>query len=243
MRTAHTWILAGLLALGPLPGAAFAEQQTYTNSVGMEFALIPAAGRYVLGCGTPGCGMDKLLTSIPRPYYMGKHEVTQAQWQAVMGNNPSVNKGPDRPVDSVSWNDAQNFVRKLNAKEGHNRYRLPTQVEWEYADRAGRDAEYCRKGDNPLTDKAHAWYGEQLKGGSHPVGKKEPNAWGLHDMHGNVDEWVQDNYGEEGGLSRMRRGGHWFNPPGSCGPAYSSGGEAKEGSEFVGFRVVLDVGK
>ena len=144
-------------------------------------------------------------------FYLGKLEVTLAQWHAVMGTDPftlsrsnpfygmpgmakRITK-PDHPAP-VSWNDAQAFIRRLNEREGHNRYRLPTEAEWEYAARAGTTTAYWF-GDDPRQLGRYAWYGEDFAtGGTHPVGQKEPNPWGFYDIHGNVWEWVQDWYEE-----------------------------------------------
>ena len=151
---------------------------------------------------------------ISRGFWLGKHEVTQAEWQAVMGTNPSRFSGCGRcPVEQVSWDDAQAFIGRLNARGG-GRYRLPTEAEWEYAARAGTP------GDRYGNLDAIAWlYGIS---GVRPVGQKAPNAFGLHDMLGNVFEWVQDWYGgypggsvtdprgPGAGSSRVARGGCWF---------------------------------
>ncbi|MBQ6656215.1 MAG: SUMF1/EgtB/PvdO family nonheme iron enzyme [Ottowia sp.] len=219
--------------------AAAAPEKTYKNSIGMEFVLI-AAGSFQMGCAS-GAGKQRPEVTIPQPFYLGKYEVTQAQWEAVMGGNPSTHKGANHPVDSVSWNDAQEFIKKLNAKEGHSRYRLPTEAEWEYADRAGA-ADYCRGENNKHTSTAHAWYGEAMDSGSHPVGGKQPNAWGLHDMHGNVDEWTQGSYLDSGapeGALRVLRGGNWFNDAGFAGATYRAGAEPGNRSELTGLRLAL----
>jgi formylglycine-generating enzyme required for sulfatase activity len=126
--------------------------------------------------------------SISKPFYLGKYEVTQAQWEAAMGSNPSEFKGRDNPVELVSWEDAQEFISRLNRKEGHSSYRLPTEAEWEYAARAGSISAY-NFGDDSGQLQSYAWYGEEHNAGStHPVGQKQPNALGLYDMHGNVGE-------------------------------------------------------
>lgn len=219
--------------------AAAAPEKTYKNNIGMEFVLI-AAGSFQMGCAS-GAGKQRPEVTIPQPFYLGKYEVTQAQWEAVMGGNPSMYKGANHPVDGVSWNDAQEFIKKLNAKEGHNRYRLPTEAEWEYADRAGA-ADYCRGEDNKHTSASHAWYDEAMDSGSHPVGGKQPNAWGLHDMHGNVDEWTQGSYLDSGapeGALRVLRGGNWFNGAGFAGATYRSGAEPGNRSELTGLRLAL----
>ena len=119
---------------------------------------------------------------ISKPFYLGKHEVTQAQWQEVMGTNPSHFKGdPNRPVERVSWQMVQEFISKLNAREGHTRYRLPTEAEWEYAARAGSTAKYYF-GDDDAQLEQYAWFNKNDKGTTHPVGQLKPNAWGLYDM-------------------------------------------------------------
>ena len=126
---------------------------------------------------------------ISRGFWLGKYEVTQAEWQAVMGTNPSGNSDccGQCPVEQVSWNDTQEFIGRLNGRAGGNRYRLPTEAEWEYAARAGTT------GDRYGNLDAIAWYGgNNSEFGTNPVGQKAPNAWGLHDMIGNVWEWVED---------------------------------------------------
>jgi formylglycine-generating enzyme required for sulfatase activity len=151
--------------------------------------------------------------------------VTQAQWEAVMGSNPSNFKGPDRPVETVSWDDCQAFIKKLNAK-GDAQYRLPTEAEWEYACRAGTTTAYYF-GDDAGRLGDYAWYTGNSGYETHPTGQKKPNIWGLHDMHGNVWEWCQDwwhdNYQgapsddnaweSPAGQFRVLRGASWnFNP-------------------------------
>lgn len=180
-------------------------EKTFTNSIGIEFVLIPA-GKFIMGSPPDEFDRDsdegpQHEVEITRPFYLGIYEVTQAQWWAVMGNNPSdfKNCGDDCPVDYVSWNDVQKFIRKLNSMEKTDKYRLPTEAEWEYACRAGTQSAYCFGNDiNQLGE--YAWVNKigelDSDRGTHPVGKKRPNAWGLYDMHGNVAEWCQDWYGE-----------------------------------------------
>jgi copper chaperone CopZ len=159
---------------------------------------------------------EPVMVRIPgKNYEMGKYEVTQFEWKALMGTNPSkfANCGDACPVEQVTWHDVQKFIQKLNAKTG-KQYRLPTEVEWEYACYGGKKTEYC--GGNDLD--AVGWYGNNgLAGGNsgqttHPVGQKQPNGFGLHDMSGNVREWMSDCYNGACGL-RVLRGGDWLDIP------------------------------
>jgi formylglycine-generating enzyme required for sulfatase activity len=162
---------------------------------------------------------------ITKSFEIGKYEVTQAQWESVMGNNPSFFKGADHPVEQVSWEDVHEFLRRLSARADGYRYRLPTEAEWEYAARAGATGLYA----GPSLA-AMAWYGVgganllESKGSTHPVGQKQPNAWGLYDVHGNVAERVEDWYspdyykaspqddptGPASGQIHVARGGSWY---------------------------------
>ena len=127
---------------------------------------------------------------LTQDYYLGKYEVTQAQWQQVMGNNPAYYKGSNKPVENVVWDDVQDFIRKLNQQTGLH-YRLPTEAEWEYACRSGgEDQKYC--GGNNAN--SVAWYDDRSGSGPRPVGQKQANGLGLYDISGNVWEWVQDRY-------------------------------------------------
>jgi len=149
--------------------------------------------------------------------YMQTTEVTQGQWRAVMGTNPSKfsNCGDNCPVESVSWDDAQGFIRKLNQKENTNKYCLPTEAQWEYAARAGTTGAYAGNLDSM------GWHSNNSGSRTHPVAQKQSNAWGLYDMHGNVWEWVQDRKGDyptnsatdptgsSSGSIRVSRGGCW----------------------------------
>lgn len=206
--TAGAVALALALLLG-VPGALEprrAEAQstggaprTYTNSIGMEFVLIPA-GSFQMGADpnfedAADDQTPRHRVTLSQPFYLGKYEVTQEQWVAVMGTNPSRFKGRTNPVEQVSFDDVQTFIRKLNAKEGGSRYRLPTEAEWEYAARAGATGKYGF-GDDDDQLGLYAWYTGNSGDKTHPVGQLRANAWGLHDMHGNVWEWVQDWYDE-----------------------------------------------
>lgn len=153
-------------------------------------------------------------------YYIGKTEVTQALWQAVMGSNPSNFKGADLPVECVSWNDCQEFIQKLNRLTGRN-FRLPTEAEWEFACRGGNNSRgYKYSGSNDIDNVA--WYWDNSGGKTHPVGTKAPNELGIYDMSGNVWEWCSDWYadytsysqtdptGPQSGSNRVYRGGSWY---------------------------------
>jgi len=202
-------LLTGLLALGCLflPGLARAQDKSVTTGLGLEFVLIPA-GTFIMGT-SPEVNEDLLgLTSafdgrderppheitLTEPYYLGKYEVTQQQWQAIMGKNPSKFKGPKRPVDSVSWLDIQDFLKEINKKENSGSYRLPTEAEWERAARADTKTLYFW-GDVAAELGDFAWSLVNAKGATHPVGTKNPNPFGLYDIYGNVGEWVADWYG------------------------------------------------
>lgn len=158
------------------------------------------------------------LIAIPgQRYRMQRTEVTQLQWMAVMGNNPSVYCGPDRPVENVSWNECQEFIKRASQMDGC-KYRLPKEKEWEFACRAGSMTDWGRRVNGecgPL--ETMGWYSDNNRGnrGSHAVALKEPNAWGLFDMHGNVWEWCEDLY-QAGGSDRVYRGGSWNFGAGDC---------------------------
>jgi hypothetical protein len=169
-------------------------------------------------------------------FYIGKYEVTQAQYQAIMGSNPSNFKGSNHPVEMVSWNDAQEFITKLNARTGRN-YRLPTEAEWEYAAREGtKRSSYKYSGSDGIG--AVAWYADNSGGQTHPVGQKIPNALGIYDMSGNVWEWCQDCYDSSCSL-RVFRGGSWGSSAQRCRVAYRSSNSPGDRGNGLGFRVVL----
>jgi formylglycine-generating enzyme required for sulfatase activity len=191
--------------------------------------------------------------SIVKPFALGKTEVTQRQWKAIMGNNPSrfSECGDDCPVEKVSWYDIQEFIRKLNASTG-KQYRLPTEAEWEYACRAGEQQQYCGSDDINLV----AWYdknsgaGMFSKGHTHPVAKKQANPFGLYDMNGNVWEWMEDSYHESydkapsdgsqwagDGATRVLRGGSWNSNPRGTRVTFRGGVEPSTRYNDIGFRL------
>jgi formylglycine-generating enzyme required for sulfatase activity len=165
----------------------------------MEFVWIDP-GMFTMGSpeSEPGHEKDESPeheVKITRGFYLGKYEVTQAQWESVMGGNPSFYVGDDHPVEQVSWDDVQEFVHRWNVAKGDSLFRLPTEAEWEYACRAGTQTAWSF-GDDDDSVGDFAWYSSNNDPkGAKEVGTKLPNSWGLHDMHGNVNEWVQDRYG------------------------------------------------
>lgn len=236
-----------------------------TNSMGMK--LVPIAkGIFQMGSGVQEEGYRfkeaRHEVTLTRDYYLGAFEVTQAQYSKLMGNNPSYFQGDqvegvdssNHPVDRVSWEDAVEFCKRLSElpeeRAAGRVYRLPTEAEWEYACRAGGNAPFGFGGLELVAD--YGWFSSNSKGKSHPVGKKNMNAWGLYDMHGNVKEWcsdwagdypegaVSDPTGPKEGYSRMIRGGSWLTPAvlGKSG-CRSNGFPPETRSEYVGFRVAL----
>jgi formylglycine-generating enzyme required for sulfatase activity len=193
---------------------------------GMEFVYIPP-GEFMRGSpsGERGRSDDEVRhnVTLTKGFFIQTTPVTQRQWKTVMGNNPSKFKvnSEECPVESVSWNDVQDFILKLNEQEGTDSFRLPTEAEWEYACRAGSDTAYCY-GDDPVSLEEYAWYEKNSGRRTHPVAQKKPNVWGLYDMHGNVYEWCQDWLGEypaepvtnpqgpQTGSFRVLRGGSWY---------------------------------
>ena len=219
------------------------------NRVTMKFVQIPA-GRFMMGSpkDEKGHSENELWHEMmsAQPFWMGVFEVTQEQYQAVMGNNPSQIKGADRPVERVSWYDAGVFCRRASEKT-RRAFRLPTEAEWEYACRAGSKTRYCF-GDDEKQLGDYAWYKGNSEGTTHPVGQKKPNAWGLYDMHGNVAEWCEDSYfGPMGrntrpatfGALRVDRGGFWDITASDCRSATRLWCVPHGRNFYIGFRVVV----
>jgi formylglycine-generating enzyme required for sulfatase activity len=209
-------------------------------------------GTFTMGA-TSEQGNDALLDEKPAhqvtlsSYYIGRYEVTQEEWQAVMGSNPSNFKGSHRPVEEVSWEDCQEFIRRLNQKTGKS-FRLPTEAEWEYAARGGRKSNgYKYAGGNSIGDVA--WYDWNSGEQTHDVGQKRPNELGLYDMAGNVWEWCQDRYGSYSSSSltnptgastgsyRVIRGGSWYVNAGHCRVSFRSYCTPDSRSNNLGFRL------
>lgn len=182
-------------------------------------------------------------------YYIGKTEVTQALWQAVMGSNPSYFEGDDLPVEQVSWDDCQEFIRKLNSLTGQN-FRLPTEAEWEFACRGGNNSRgYKYSGSNYIDNVA--WYDGNSGDKTHPVATKSPNELGIYDMSGNVWEWCADWYGDYssgrqtnpkgpyGGSSRVDRGGCWYNFARYCRSSFRYDDGPTFRYDYLGLRLAL----
>ena len=210
------------------------------EGVKMEFVLIPA-GQFMMGSRESTEAVVKEFklpevfvhylknehpqhrVRITRPFYMGKYEVTQEQWKAIMGTDPSFRKGAKNPVETVNWNDCQAFIKKLNEKRGKGAvtFALPTEAQWEHACRAGTSSRFSF-GDDKASLGEYVWYGRNSVKKLQPVGQKKPNPWGLYDMHGNAAEWCSDWYGRYSqspqtdpigppkGLSRVLRGGSFY---------------------------------
>lgn len=246
------------------PAKVTPPEKTFTNNLGMTFVLIPG-GTFMMGSGKSpeevvvryGGKIEfyrrehpQHQVTISQAFYLQTTPVTQAQWRKVMGGNPSrFNKcDEDCPVENISWEETQDFIKKLNELEKTDLYRLPSEAEWEHACRAGSTESFCF-GDHEDELEKYAWYEKNSEGRTLPVGQLKPNAWGLYDMYGLVWEWCQDRYGSysaeplsdppgpQSGAFRVMRGGSW----------YSIAGESRSASRFffspdtrfgnIGFRV------
>ncbi|VVB94638.1 Hercynine oxygenase [uncultured archaeon] len=257
-----------LIVSGCVQQDSVESQETFVNSIGIEFVQIPA-GEFNMGSSEnyqnkTGKDDERPLHHVvlSKSFYMGKYEVTQKQWREVMGTEPSLYKGDDLPVDQVSWGDVHEFIKKLNEKEGTNKYRLPSEAEWEYSARAGTTTKYSF-GDDEFKLNDYAWYfgnsgplGLFILGPkTHPVGHRKPNAWGLYDMYGNAWEWVQDKYHsnysgapadgsawESGSSSnRIARGGGFLTYPIGCRSAYRGPDFPSDRTGGLGFRLLRDL--
>ncbi|GAB6051225.1 hypothetical protein JCM17960_00450 [Magnetospira thiophila] len=226
--------------------------QSFQDCPQCPVMVVIPSGSFRMGDLSGGGGSDEKpvhRVSIDYAFAVGKYEVTQQEWEFIMGGNPSRFSGIDRPVEQVSWDDAQEFIRKLIKKTG-KKYRLLSEAEWEYVARAGTDTKWsCGNSDLCLNDVA--WFDKNSGSQTHSVGGKQPNPFGVHDMHGNVWEWVQDCYQDryantptdgsarEGNNSchRVVRGGSWSNVPRDLRSAYRDWGPPDGRDSYLGFRL------
>jgi len=241
-------LLGVVLALGVMLGGAMHWWRTEREHAAARSEHNAAMVRYSMASGWEKPAHEVTLT---KPFYMGKYEVTQEQYEHVMVANPSRFKGAKLPVEMVSWDDAQAFCKKLSERTRQT-VRLPSEAEWEFACRAGTTTAYY-SGDAVADLGRAAWYNANSRNTAHPVGQKEPNAFGIHDMHGNVWEWCQD-YGQERykpeaavdpqgppeGQLRVSRGGFWDNGPGPCRSADRIRNAPGHRVNYIGFRVVVE---
>ena len=257
----------------PVVTAPVAERKK-SNSLGMAFVYIPA-GSFMMGSPSGESGRDsdekQHRVTLTQGYYMQTTEVTQGQWRKVMGSNPSYfkNCGDNCPVEQVSWEDCQKFIRKLNGMEGTRKYRLPTEAEWEHAARAGSRTRYFWGNDascnrmmyenDPGSSEDKCVDYVRSRGltpdSTAPVKSYSSNAWGLYDMHGNAWEWCQDWYGDypsgsvmdpmgpSGGSNRVIRGGGWISLAGSCRSASRFRNSPGFRIDLLGFRLAFSAGQ
>jgi len=264
--------LLAVLAVGCRRSGAPRQPQLkrITTKTGIEMVLLPA-GEFVMGSGAGAPDEQPARRVRVAAFYIDVSEVTQKAYKSLVGMNPSKFKDPNRPVERVSWRAAARYCNLRSFREGlrpcyssdyrtcdfgADGYRLPTEAEWEYACRAGTSAAYSFGQDAGRLGR-HAWHKANSGKTTHPVGRKEPNPWGLHDMHGNVAEWCNDYYGEAyyrtapaddprgpaAGEERVLRGGNWRATAEACRSAARSSEEPGFadvclGYEAYGFRCV-----
>ena len=232
----------------PVVARKTGDVKTITLPGGETMEMIYVApGSFMMGSPESEEGREDDETqhrvTLTKGFWLGKYEVTQKQWKSVMGNNPSHFKGDDLPVDNVSWNGCQKFIRKVN-EQLSCRARLPTEAEWEYACRAGATGPYAGDGLDGM-----GWYKDNGRGRTHPVGHKRPNLWGFYDMHGNVWEWcndwssdypsgsVIDPAGPASGVNRVLRGGSWYSYARACCSAQRFRRTPSKREWKIGFRL------
>ncbi|MBR5920491.1 MAG: formylglycine-generating enzyme family protein [Bacteroidales bacterium] len=264
--TKRFYIALALLVAAPALVFAQQTQSPLTITVkGVSFNMIRVqGGTFTMGCtseqGNDCYGDEKPAHTVTlSTYYIGETEVTQELWKAVMGDNPSYFKSGSlkRPVENVSWEDCQTFIRRLNELTG-KKFRLPTEAEWEFAARGGtKSAGYKYSGSNDINAVAWYWKNAGTKGesspdyGTHVVKTKKPNELGIYDMSGNVWEWCSDWCGDytgatqtnpqgaSSGSNRVYRGGGWYNDAGSCRSSYRNSYAPGLRRNFLGLRLVL----
>ncbi len=250
-----------MLLLGPFAQSILLGQKSkqvhLNDSVSISFVRIPA-GTFQMGSEQVDLLAQKdewprHTVTLSKDYYIGQFEITQRQWSALMGYNPSVFKHPDKPVDMVSWNDCQSFIKKLN-QLGIGQFRLPTEAEWERSCLLGNYV--FRDEDGKIINRQlrqYAWYNSRSEGKSHVVGTKSAGDNQLYDMMGNVWEWVSDWYGPypdraqndptgpAEGTEKVYRGGSWFNEPQALRPANRHRHPPHIPFTNAGFRLVMTV--
>ncbi|MGM9799922.1 MAG: SUMF1/EgtB/PvdO family nonheme iron enzyme [Muribaculaceae bacterium] len=235
---------------------SFIEKQIQITVKGVTFEMVKVpGGTFTMGAtaeqGSSADGDEKPTHSVTLSgYYIGKYEVTQAQWKAIMGNNPSWFKGDNLPVENVSWKDCQKFIEKLNQLTG-KKFSLPTEAQWEYAARGGKSGGTKYSGSDNIGNVA--WYSGNSGDKTHPVGMKSPNDLGIFDMTGNVWEWCQDRYGKyssysqtnptgpDSGSRRVVRGLSWYHGAGLCRVSYRGSFEPDNRNFSIGFRLCLSI--
>ncbi len=233
--------------------SAIKVETFYVNGLSFEMVYVEG-GSFDMGAtseqGNDARGNEKPVHSVTLSgYYIGMYEVTQELWEAVMGSNPSYFKGAQKPVESVSWNDCQEFVAELNRLTGMT-FRLPTEAEWEYAARGGnKSSHYKYSGSGNIGDVA--WYWDNSGKKPHAVGTKSPNELGIYDMSGNVYEWCSDRYGDysagaqtnpqgpSSGFDRVFRGGSWGGKARACRVSNRDYNGPSSSSSIAGLRLVL----
>jgi len=257
------FVLLFMVAAATVSAAPIEKIVSLPGGVPLRLVLIPG-GTFQRGSEASETGRDpdegpRHEVALTRPFFLGTHEVTQAQWTAVMGSNPAVFKrlpdAPQCPVESVSWNDCQVFVARLNALGlDKGKFRLPTEAEWEYAARAGTSTRFSW-GDDPRETEVHqhAWANSRSYASTRPVGQKPANAWGLFDLHGSVWEWCSDFYGPyaagaqrdpvgtDTGRDHVFRGGSWYDFPVSLRSANRHRHPPNRRYTAVGLRLALTV--
>ncbi|MFA9375852.1 MAG: formylglycine-generating enzyme family protein [Lachnotalea sp.] len=222
------------------------------DGITMEFVCIDS-GSFLMGSYEEEGDSDETprhKVTITKPFYIGKYEVTQEQWEKVMGNNPSELKGEKNPVDTVSWNDCIEFTEELKTITGRE-FTLPTEAQWEYACRAGTTTKWFF-GDDENNADLYGWIDSNSQKTTHPVGMLQPNAWGLYDMYGNLSEWCKDWYqnsyleteavdpaGPEVGDSHVVRGGGWGEFPDNARSSYRNANGENGENNGTGFRCVM----
>ncbi|MGM9799212.1 MAG: formylglycine-generating enzyme family protein [Muribaculaceae bacterium] len=234
----------------------FSPEKFEVNGVTFEMVKVPG-GTFTMGAtaeqGDDAWDDEKPTHSVTLSgYYIGKYEVTQAQWKAIMGNNPSYLKGDNLPVEKVSWYDCQEFIKKLNQLTGKN-FSLPTEAQWEYAARGGKSGGTKYSGSDNIGNVA--WYLDNADNKTHPVGEKSPNDLGIYDMSGNVWEWCQDWYDSNyyknspttnptgyGSVSEhVVRGGSWNSSARYCRVSFRSNSTPDNEYYYLGFRLCLSI--